>query len=171
MGPINQCMQACRQCWMKSNNNKKKKKGRAASDESLSTTRALPQVAPACATCRDGRWCPARPRPPATDLKASYRGRHMFFKGRMATPTTTSYVMGLRRQGQARGAGLESRLLLKYYCCAQKIQSLSELGFILPVCRLPWNHCIYPVNASLPIASTLYLSLLFFLKKKRSASV
>lgn len=51
---------------------RKRKKGRAASDESLSTTRALPQVAPACATCRDGRWCPARPRPrpPATDLKA-----------------------------------------------------------------------------------------------------
>lgn len=76
--------------------------------------------------------------------------------------------MGLRRQGQARGAGLESRLLLKYYCCAQKIQSLSELGFILPVCRLPWNHCIYPVNASLPISfqPVSFIIIVFFLLKK-----
>jgi hypothetical protein len=61
--------------------------------------------------------------------------------------------MGLRRQGQARGAELETRLLLKYYYyCAQKIQSLSELGFIFYFTRLSWNHCIYPVNASLPIS-------------------
>jgi hypothetical protein len=75
--------------------------------------------------------------------------------------------MGLRRQGQARGAELESRLLLKYYyCCAQKIQSLSELGFIFT--RVSWNHCIYPVNASLPISfqPVSFIIIVFFLLKK-----
>lgn len=80
--------------------------------------------------------------------------------------------MGLRRQGQARGAELESRLLLKYYYyCAQKIQSLSELGFIF---ILPVSHGITVFTLSMQVflsASTLYLSLLLFFSFKKKVCV
>jgi len=64
------------------------------------THQALPQVAPARHAAMAS---------PATDLKAT--DAYVFFKGRMATRTTTSsvqvYVMGIRRQARKISAKIQ----------------------------------------------------------------